>query len=396
MLKFLYYLCLFLFGLNQFAILDRTEGGNVNLFDIAVGIFVLVGLLVLLSKKTFFIPRYLAGFLAFSAVAFFSIANRLPELEDFERIFSLLYSVRLLAYLLAGVLVFNMICMKLINEDFVFKSIFCLAFGISAAGFVQLILLPDYRVLDVNLGYDPHINRLGSTFFDPNFAGGLLAFSLSLAIWYLYVAKKTKPTIVNQILWIFVPLTALFLTFSRSSWLMFGVVVFVYGLYKFRLMLVLGVAVAFLAYFAVPRVQTRISGVTDPADSASFRLISWKNAYKIASDNLLAGVGFNAYRHAQKEYGFFETGKYGGSSGSGSDSSFLLALATTGVAGFAVFSFAYFYPVVASLRDYNQLYVVAGLLGLFVHTQFVNSLFYPPMLFVFAVTLAVASPASRT
>ena len=118
-------------------------------------------------------------------------------------------------------------------------------------------------------------------------------------------------------------LISIILTFSRSSWAMFGTIILIYGIFKYRKLLFLAFLIAFLAYFAVPRIQTRISGATDPSDSAYFRFISWGHALEIAKDNLLLGVGYDTYRYYQKDYGFFEIGETGGHSGSGVDSSLL-------------------------------------------------------------------------
>ena len=160
------------------------------------------------------------------------------------------------------------------------------------------------------------------------------------------------------------------------------------------MLLLLAVCIMFLAYFAVPRVQTRISGVTDPADSAHFRLISWSNTLDIASDNLFLGVGYNSFRYAQKEYGVFDPGTVGGHSGAGSDSSFLLVLATTGIIGLIVFTLAYFFPIASSISNLTpyRLVLVASLVGLFIESQFVNSLFYPQIMFLWLIFLALFEP----
>ncbi|MFC1622168.1 O-antigen ligase family protein, partial [Patescibacteria group bacterium] len=125
--------------------------------------------------------------------------------------------------------------------------------------------------------------------------------------------------------------------------------------------------------------QTRIAGITDPADSASFRLISWKNTWEIAKDNLLFGVGFNAFKFAQEEHGFLTPDSARKYSATGSDSSLLLVLATTGILGLSVFLFGMFYPVFAK----RSLFLLIVTMSLFLESQFINSLFFPQILFLY-------------
>jgi len=182
------------------------------------------------------------------------------------------------------------------------------------------------------------------------------------------------------------------LTFSRSAWGMFGVVVLIYGLFKSRVLLISAFFVAFLAYFAVPRVQTRLSGITDPADSASLRLDSWGNTVKIIKDNFWIGTGFNTYRYVQRDYGFLTPDNENVHSGAGSDSSLLFVFATTGVFGFLVYLLGVLF---VSFEDFakknkNWLLSLSLVMGFILESQFINSLFYPQiMFFVFSVIFIV-------
>ncbi|OGC66771.1 hypothetical protein A2364_00240 [candidate division WWE3 bacterium RIFOXYB1_FULL_43_12] len=264
------------------------------------------------------------------------------------------------------------------------------AIFLSAAGLVQLWLLPDFTMLDPALGWDPHKNRVASTFFDPNFLGAYLVTVLTLILGSISEGKKDKCRLVSAgVLLIFI-----FLTFSRSAWAMLAVVIFIFGLFKQRRLLLLGLLLAFLAYFLVPRVQTRLVGITDPADSARFRLVSWKNAIQISRDNMLTGVGFNAYRYAQKDYNFLTADNISSRSGAGADSSLLFVLATTGIFGALTFVSALAFPFLDSVvfkRKYGL--VIASLLpALMLESLFLNSLFYPQIMFVFYAVIFSSSP----
>jgi len=161
-------------------------------------------------------------------------------------------------------------------------------------------------------------------------------------------------------------------------------VLLLFGVLRSPKLLLVAFLAGFLAYFAVPRVQTRISGITDPDDSAKLRLVSWTHAVNIFSENPIFGVGFNLYRQAQERFGFFDyADSEGGHAGAGSDSSLLLVLATTGVVGFVLFLFtnvSIFFKSLKSLNTPVGLALAISLFGLFLDSQFINSLFFPQIM----------------
>ncbi len=384
MLRLLFYFCVILLSLGQFSAVYKSGESNFYLFDIGIGIFAIFGLLYYLSRKNLFIPKPFLFFLAFTALAVVSLLVKFPVLAPFELLVSGFYLMRWVMYLISAVIIFNMLKEDMINIDRIFFIFIYSGIFISIAGLFQLLLLPDFETLDPSLGWDPHKNRLASTFFDPNFTGGYLV--LCLILLFSYLAKK-----FNKIYFIYsVILTvAVFLTFSRSSWVMLAIVVFVYGVLKYRWLLLLSIIVAFSAYYFVPRVQTRLSGTTDPSDSAHFRLISWSNTFDIARDNLLTGVGFNAFRYAQRDYGFLSIDNFEKHSGAGSDSSLLFVLATTGIFGLVVYVLGYLMLVFLPLRDKVSSIAIAG--SLLIHSQFVNSLFFPQIMFLLLVYMSVGA-----
>lgn len=366
-------------SLGQFAILSGGGGVPIYIFDFVVGIYSLFGLThFLIAKKTFKLSKSQLLFLLFSGIALLSLLTRLTTLAVEEVILSSFYLIRWTIYLISGIVTVNAVKKKIFTLNFVIKNFLISALFVSLGGFVQLVVLPDFTVLDPFLGWDPHKNRLASTFFDPNFTGGYLALVIGLTL-SLHFNKVRKISSKEAVFYVLIPLVALILTFSRSSWGMLAVIVMVIGALRARFLLVLAIIMMFLTYFAVPRVQTRLTGVTDPADSAAFRLVSWKNTLEIAQQNLFLGVGFNSFRYAQRDYGFFESGTLGGNAGGGSDSSFLLVLATTGIFGLVVFLMGYFWR----LKNFVLLPLI---LGLFLHSQFVNSLFYPQILFLWLIS----------
>lgn len=384
MLKGLFYITLSVLSLGQFTAIGKTGESNFYIFDILVLLFAVYGLVYfLLVKKSFNLPRSSYLFLFFTLSALVSLVLALPNFESSQIVIATLYFVRWVAYLLSSLVVFNMVGKKILTLETLENAVIYSGLFLAVAGFIQIIILPDFTTLDPSLGWDPHKNRLASTFFDPNFVGAYFVICLTILLDRLVSKKDFKPISFLTIL------IALFLTFSRSAWGMFGLVILVYGVFKSRLLLLVSLFIAFLAYFAVPRIQTRISGITDPSDSAAYRLISWNNTWKIVQDNPTFGVGFNTFRYVQKDYGFLDVDTFLTHSGAGSDSSILFVLATTGIFGLVFYLLGLIYPVIeAFVKKSGWWLVVASLvLGFLLESQFINALFYPQIMFVFLTTL---------
>jgi len=387
MLKRLLYLLVFSLSLGQLIAISKSGGLNIYLFDLLIPIFDFAGIIYFLLHRSFKFPKYYFLFCLFILVALISLVPSyfILPIDSFFIAFS--YWFRFVSYILSGTVVYNMLVSRNITKEELFDLVMLSGLFIAVAGFVQLVILPDFSVLDLSLGWDPHKNRLSSTFYDPNFVGAYLTMCMAFVFNRWFDIKKFR--IDRYFLAFSIMLLALVLTFSRSAWLMFGVVVLVYGLFKSKKLLLVAGLIAFLAYFAVPRIQTRITGVTDPADSAGYRVISWSHTLDIIKDNFVLGVGFNTYRYAQIDYGFISSGELGGNSGAGSDASLLLVFATTGILGFVIFIAGLVFPLVGNF--YKNNFLLSVISGLLFESIFINSLFYPQILFVLLIIFAMYS-----
>lgn len=369
LLKILFYLSVFTLSLGQFGAILKQSDSNIYIFDLIVFIFAFVGFgyFLLIKKSLRFSPHFLIfGF--FILISCFSCFLNIYKYSFLEYLISLFYLARLVSYFGAGVIVFNMLDTKIISNKQIIMAFLYSGLFICIAGVFQLILLPDFETLDLSLGWDPHKFRLASTFFDPNFVGVYLVLIVSLLL-----SQKKKYTHVFVIF-----VTSIFLTFSRSAWLALSIVVLIYGLFKNRLLILLFIFIAFSAYYAVPRVQTRLTNTTDPADSAHYRISSWKNSFNIVKDNPVLGVGYNFFRYVQLDYGFLTYDTIYKHSGAGSDSSLLFVWATTGIIGL----FMYLASLISLvLNSKKNLFVLSCLGALFVDSLFINSLFYPQIMF---------------
>lgn len=392
MLKVIFSLCVLLLSLGQLVSLSTSEGSGLYVFDAFILVFSLVGLYYSLNvKKSIKIPRYATPFIYFALVCFASLIFVIQQYAISELLTAFFYLVRFVCYLLAACLVYNLIKQEYVDKVFLVSGLL-----VSILGFIQLVILPDFEVLSPTLGWDPHKNRLAGAFFDPNFTGAYLVLIITVFM-DRHFFKQKKLTLL-EISAFFILLTALLLTFSRSAWLMFAFVILIYGMFKSRTLLLVAFIIAFSAYFAVPRIQTRISGVTDPADSASLRFISWGRTLEIAQDHLLTGTGFNAFRYVQRDYGFLDEDTFNIHSGAGSDSSLLFVLATTGIVGLCLFLFGFAFPVLDNVWTKGCASVFSGalVLSLLLNSQFINSLFYPQIMFFWMIYMFSCSSSSTS
>jgi len=379
--KVLFSLCVFLLSLGQIASISKQGFTNLYLFDFALALFVLYGIyFFVIIKKSLVLPSIFIIFAAFSFIALLSLFRVSYLYNNEDLLVSFLYFVRWTLYLFVGLITFNLLHHKILTKEFLINNFIYSGVFISLVGLIQLFVFPDLSIVDKSLGWDPHKNRLFSTFLDPNFVGAY--FNIILVFLFDKYYSKQKFTFFDTLA-TFILLVSLILTFSRSAWLMLAVIIFIYGVFKSKLLLVTFLIVCFAAYFAIPRIQTRLSGVTDPSDSAHFRLISWSNTLNIAQDNLFLGVGFNTFRFAQKEYGLVSYDNYLSHGASGSDSSLLFVLATTGIFGIMTFLGGFVYV----FFNTKSVFFKALFGSLLLESFFINSLFYPQILFIWIILI---------
>lgn len=387
MLKTLYYIALVTLVLGQLIAFSKSEGSNIYGFDLVVFLVTFIYVIYLLGiNKKFVVPQPFYFLFIFLIVACISFGINSFRYDISQLLPSAFYIVRFAAYLLFTLSIYNLVLIKKLSYYEIITSIIWSAVFIVLMGIVQLIILPDFTKLDPSLGWDPHQNRLASTFFDPNFVGAYLAISFILLIDSLFTHRRLTMWTIIALLIISVGIV---LTFSRSAWLMTGVAIILYGFFKKRILILVALAIMFLAYYSVPRIQTRISGTTDPADSAQFRVQSWNNTLKIIKDYPILGVGFNTLRYVQKDYGFYNEDTYLSHAAAGSDSSILFVMATTGIVGLLIFMLGILVPV---LKTGNNLFIYKTvILSLLIESQFINALFYPQIMFLWMLLLAFAN-----
>ena len=302
-----------------------------------------------------------------------------------------LYLVRFVEYFLLAFLTFDL------ARDPKYKRGILIALILGAillafAGFFQLNIMPDFGSFE-ELGWDPHRDRLLSTWFDPNFIGGLFAFMLCLTIGLLLDKKTASRTKGWLLMATVILLYALLLTYSRSAYLALAGGIGTLGLIRSRKLLIGSLVIAIVFISISNRAEERVVNLYHTAQSligvgaelpdatARLRLDSWRGAWTMIQDKPILGIGFNTYAYAQNRYGFLDDLKK--HSATGSDSTLLTIWATTGTLGFLAYLWllaTFLWTAWGHRRNGLTLGFLAGMIGLLIHATFVNSLLFTPLL----------------
>jgi O-antigen ligase len=332
----------------------------------------------------------------------------------------------------------------------ILKALFASAFLIASAGFVQLFVYPDMTRLE-EYGWDPHINRLVSTWLDPNFIGGYFAFIICIALGILlclpkksaaphlaaaartapHSAAHTAPAItaagraahfskLSLLTLIAILTTALFLTYSRSAYLALAAGIIVISVLKNWKILVIGTVIFAVGIAVSPRADQRLGELYQTAESIIFntsqnpdptarlRIKAYEQTWELVSMRPLLGSGYNTLRYTNVKEGFVENSQI--HSAGGSDSSLLTVLAATGILGFIPFIAIFIMilsklwagqkppaastinrPPAAHLQQGFNLGMLGGTIALLIHSLFVNSLLFAPIMIPFWIVYGLIS-----
>jgi putative inorganic carbon (HCO3(-)) transporter len=356
-------------------------------------------------------------FLAFCLIAAVSLLQTFLLVRPSEVLLSSYYLIRLISYVLLCLITVDSVK----NESQAKKIIACIfsaAVIIAVIGFVQLAVYPDLSKLE-QLGWDPHMGRLVSTWLDPNFVGGYLAFIICVMVGIILYHSKPSVKIALAVLAVVLG-TALFLTYSRSAYLAVAAGIIVIGLLRSRALIIASVVLLIAGIAIFPRAAERLTDLThtataivfdtseNPDATARLRIKSWEQTWDLVYERPILGSGFNALRYVKYSEGFVEDPQI--HSASGSDSSLLTILATTGIIGLAVFTWFYaqFFRLayrgwmphgliragssrekLPSVFSGFSLGMLAGLSSLTVHSLFVNSLLFPQILIPVIISVGI-------
>lgn len=377
-LKILFIILLFIFSLGEVTRIQLANSIAVNFNDIAVFLFVATWIILkIIKKKKFKKPFLFLPILIFFTASIASLLFNFFWLSRSEFVTSVLYPLRWLMY--AGIyFAFNDF-----DKHFKIKSVNYLLIPVGLIvvfGYIQFIFYQNLRNL-FYLGWDEHLYRMFSVFLDPNFAGVFfaLAFVFLLGMVFRISNFKKIPSVLLVIL-MFLDFLAVYLTYSRTALLalILGTLTIFYFKTK-RRYLILIVMLLLLFVFVVPRAFKTEGTNLFRTVSVDERIKSAQIAISIFENNPVFGVGFDSYRYYQNRRGFISGSQWEVShAGSGTDNSYLLILATTGIIGFIAYVYLlYKMFLLGKLAEKNtKLMLFSSLIVFCVGALFVNALFY--------------------
>lgn len=288
----------------------------------------------------------------------------------------------------------------------VWRTLENITVAFSIFGLFQSAFIPDfaqkyYPESVPGVDWDVQGHRLVSSYLDPNFAGALIVMALAVHIGMLAAGADVKrwKTLIF--------LGALIATLSRSAILAFvlvlGIVIFIRGLSKRVLGLVLGAIVAMLAAapalirFAAMYNKTSLS---DP--SALARLVSWIHLWTVFSEHPFFGIGFNAWSVTARQHGWLTVPGVA----LGNEGGLFFVAALTGIVGLSIFVAMLVAMTVRARRVWRDpmraphergisMAVPAIIVAMVFHSLFTNSLFLPllmePMWIILGLGFVVAN-----
>jgi len=186
---------------------------GILLIDLWVPIFTLTWLgWHLLRKRHLKLPPATWPATIFVLIGAASLLLNSADMSFAEFAAAAFYGVRWACMFILGIIIFNQ---KKSARAMTLWMIFAFATLLALAGFIQLQYFPSFEEYEV-LGWDPHVGRLLSTWFDPNFVGAFLAFTFLLTLGAAFQKPKWRLPLaaLGAIM-----LAALTLTFSRSAYL---------------------------------------------------------------------------------------------------------------------------------------------------------------------------------
>lgn len=356
-----------------------------------------------LKKEPIHWPKTLLPAALFLCVGTLSLLFHATKLSSFDFLESAFYGVRWASLFGLSILTANSSAQ---DQNRIFKALCAFALLLLVAGFIQLQTVPDFSAYEA-LGWDPHQGRLLSTWFDPNFVGGFFAFLAPLVLGVAWDEKKSRPWSIGLPMLLVLGVA---LTLSRSSYVALGAGFFVFGLLRSIRLLGLGVVLVLLLGLAVPSVGSRFESLVNniqsvssetytlPDASSRLRYDSWRIGWALFLDQPLFGQGYNNYKWAALEEGLIKDPDV--HAASGSDSSVLTILATTGILGFLPFLSLYALLFLEAWKKRQTglgLGFLGGLVGLGLHSIFVNSLLFPLFMAPFWISAGVliGAPSSK-
>ncbi len=350
--------------------------GILQPIDIIAGLGAVYTLLWKLPKPGVF--KYLGGFLGIAAASWvFSVFI----FYDPKIFYGLLYLFRLFAYFYFFIYVWNFAKIKN-NRRLLADSLLAVSAISAVLGWVQFVAMPDIKPLFV-WGWDMHLFRLVGTFLDPGYLSLIITFGLILSTIRLIEEKSKRYYLITFFL-----VTSLAFTYSRAGYLAALAGMVVIAVYKkaFKKLLVFGLTLIIIVLMLPTAKNSSI--ILTRTFSVLARIENYKATMQVFSKSPVFGIGYNNMCLAFNKYVGYQS--FSSHSCSGSDSSFLYILATTGIAG----ALAFIYGILMISKKLShvsyKVALVSSFAALLIHSFFANSVFYPWILGFIIILTAIA------
>ena len=380
LLKILFSVFILAFPIAEIGRIQFSNGVAISVNDILLSLLI-VGWIAyhIFKKKKSSFGKLTKAIVVFSFIGLISLLLNSSSLGLDNTFISLLYLIRWVAYAFIYLIVFDF------DAKFKNKLSYLLLFSgtlVVIGGYIQYFLYPSLRNL-FYLGWDEHLYRMFSSFFDPNFAGVFFVIFFLYSLTLGLKSLKNKRGITSLIIFVITgfDLLAIYLTYSRSAILMLllSIITYLFLLGKKKWIIVIVLAII-LAIFILPKsFQTEGTNFLRAASSEQ-RIEATSKAISIFESSPLYGVGFDAYRYAQNKIGLNNIYWQITHSGAGTDNSFIFVLATTGVIGFIVYVWLLYKIIQIGLSNLKKnsysIVLITSVIGLLVGSLFINSLFY--------------------
>lgn len=323
--------------------------------------------------------KYLENFLIIAGLSWLFSIYYFPNIDV---LYGLLYFVRLSAYFYFAIYVWNFAKRAEVKRKLLVNSLLAVSIASAVFGWIQFFSVPSLKPFFV-LGWDEHLFRLVGTFLDPTFLGLIIVFGLIISM-IDFVNRRSK---ISLFIIMFL-LGSLAFTYSRASYLAFFIGAVFVGIYKKKIMLAAFIILSLLTVILLlPTSANHILSFTRTF-SAAARVENYRTTFEIFSKSPIFGIGYDNMCVAYRK--FIGVQSFSSHACSGSDSSLLFILATTGMVGFIVFIYS-LVKVGFALRDGPHIRLLAAsFAALLVHSLFSNSLVYSWIIGWMAVLLGVS------
>ena len=327
---------------------------------IRVGIFQPIDLIVFCGAFWAILKKYKkpTWFKCFDRLLFFALISWIFSLFYFRDIgvfYGLLYLVRLFSYLYFTLFIFNFSKFKK-NINLLTNSLISISLISSLFGWIQFFKFPDVKPFFV-FGWDEHLYRLVGTFLDPTFLGLIIVFGALISIY-----KK------KYLAFIFLAFSLMF-TYSRASYLSLFIGIFYLAIIQKNIRkYLLFIPIFLFVVLLIPTTKNHSINFFR-SFSAIAKVGNYQRTIEVFNLSPVFGIGYNNLCFVKNK--FFEVESYQSHACSGSDSSLLFILSTTGVIGLIILL-----EFLINLWKCSDLLFRSILISTLVHSLFSNSLFY--------------------